>query len=164
MARTEDLHAPDLYLPLMAFVTYILLGGLCQGLGLGGGSSVFTPDSLIQSIWRSLAVLCIESAIAKFALSQVSYSMPFLDAFSYCGYKYIGLCLTIVAKLLGKFASILCGLYTSLAFAYVLLKTLSSLLPQSAGLGAGAGTDFRVQVICGVALMELLIALFQNSL
>lgn len=45
----QDFNAPDLYIPLMAFMTYVLLYGMGKGLMSVG----FTPDVIIQvsSFW-----------------------------------------------------------------------------------------------------------------
>ena len=57
----QDVNSPDLYIPVMAFVTYILLCGLVTGI-----SSAFTPEVLSNAVWRCLllvstprVVLCI---------------------------------------------------------------------------------------------------------
>jgi hypothetical protein len=155
------INNPELYIPFMSFVTYVLLLGLCQGLGSTGGATRFSPDTLIQTIWRCLVVHCLESCIIKFGISYFGYNMVYMDAFSYAGYKYVGLCFTIIAKIFGKFLTFMCGLYMSLAFCYFIMKTLSALLPQQ---GAGSGWDPRLTVILGISLLELIITLFFNSL
>ena len=82
-----DVNAPDMYIPLMAFVTYILMVGVCLGT-----QNKFTPEQLgIQAssslgwfvievfvIFVSLQVLAIKSALSTF------------DIVAFCGYKYFG--------------------------------------------------------------------------
>ncbi len=168
------INMPDLYIPLMSFVTYVLLIALLQGLKEASSQGAFSPDMLIQTIWRCLVVHLIESGLIKLAITYFGYNLKFGDAFAYCGYKYFGLSLTIVARLFGWAVTFIAGLYTSLAFAWFILKSLSALLPQrdsdmggfSNGGGGGGehNWDPRVSVIVGIALIELVVTLFINSL
>ena len=88
----EDLNAPDLYLPLMSFISYVLLFGLVKGMAAPEiGASGFTPEILIQAIWRCFIFGVGESLIIKCGLSIMSVSLPFLDLFAYTGMTiYIG--------------------------------------------------------------------------
>lgn len=63
----------------MSFVTYVLLCGLSTGLG----ETDFTPDDLIQTVWRCIILQIGETVIIKFGLSLMQVSLPFLDIFSY---------------------------------------------------------------------------------
>lgn len=40
---SQDLNAPDLYIPLMAFITYILVMGFIMGI-----TDTFTPEVLVR--------------------------------------------------------------------------------------------------------------------
>jgi hypothetical protein len=117
-----DVNSPDLYIPFMSFITYVLLIGLASGLS---NSEKFSPNALIQSIWRLAILQSIESLVIKFGFSMIGYNIMFLDTFAYTGYKYVGLGLTIVSKLFGSVFTSLTALYTSIAFAFFFLKTLS---------------------------------------
>jgi hypothetical protein len=63
----------------MSFITYVLLCGLT--IGLGGTN--FTPDDLIQTVWRCIILQVGETVVIKFGLSLMQVSLPFLDIFSY---------------------------------------------------------------------------------
>jgi hypothetical protein len=54
------------------------------------GGTGFTPEILIQSVWRCLILQICETVIIKFGLSIMQVPMAFLDVFAYTGYKYIG--------------------------------------------------------------------------
>lgn len=109
----------------MAFITYVLL----YGLGRGMATSTFTPDVLIQSVWRCMILQLIESAIIKFGINSLQVSIPFLDVQAYTGYRYIGLCVSTVSKVLGTYMNFLVAIYTSGMFAYFILKTLAAVVP-----------------------------------
>ena len=118
--------APDLYIPLMSFITYALLIGLRKGLGSG-----FTPDILINSIWRCLILQLCETMVIKFGLSVMQVPLPMLDVFAYTGYKYVGLSLSTVARALGGTISLLVGFYSSASLGYFILKSMAAVVPPS---------------------------------
>lgn len=145
----QDKNAPDLYIPLMSFITYVLLFGLCKGLESG-----FTPEVLINAIWRCLILQCVECLVIKFGLSLMSVPLPFLDIFAYTGYKYVGLCINTVARFFGTTFNFISSTYMSLMLAYFVLKSLAAVVPiQATGpprhlmLLAFAGIQFFVALI-----------------
>lgn len=120
----HDQNAPDLYIPLMSFITYVLLFGLRKGLDSG-----FTPEVLIQAIWRCLILHTCECLLIKFGLSLMHFTLPFLDIFSYTGYKYVALCLTMVSRIFGTTISFLTSVYMSVMLGYFVLKSLAAVVP-----------------------------------
>ena len=122
--------APDLYIPLMSFITYALLIGLRKGLGSG-----FTPDILINSIWRCLILQLCETMVIKFGLTVMQVPLPMLDVFAYTGYKYVGLSLSTVARALGGTISLLVGFYSSASLGYFILKSMAAVVPASHSTG-----------------------------
>jgi hypothetical protein len=121
------MNAPDLYVPLMSFVTYILLYGLVRGIY----DSSFTPDTLIQAVWGCLFIQVVEVMLMKFGLSLMQVSLPFLDMFSYTGYKYVGLCAVTIIKLLGTTIKVLGSVYCSFMLAVFFLGSVRSVVPQN---------------------------------
>jgi protein transport protein YIF1 len=82
-----DVNAPDMYIPLMSFVTYILFVGLTLGtqnkfspeiLGMQASSALCWFILELFIIFVSLQVLAIKSALSTF------------DIIAFCGYKYFG--------------------------------------------------------------------------
>jgi protein transport protein YIF1 len=130
-APRQDYNAPDLYIPLMAFMTYVLLSGLGKGLGSTG----FTPDVIIQAIWRCLLLHLIETGLIKFGVNLMSVPIPFLDVFSYTGYKYVALCLNLISRVLGSTVSFLVSLFTASMLAYFVLKTMAAVVPPATTTG-----------------------------
>lgn len=115
----------------MAFMTYVLLYGLGKGLMSNG----FTPDVIIQAIWRCLLLHLIETGIIKFGVNMMSVPLPFLDVFSYTGYKYVALCINVTSRLLGTTVSFLVSLYTASMLAYFILKTMAAVVPPATTTG-----------------------------
>lgn len=112
-------------------MTYVLLYALGRGLS----SSSFTPEIIIQAIWRSLLLQAVESALIKFGVNLLSVSIPFLDIFAYTGYKYVGMSINTVSRVLGGSLHFLVCLYTASMLAFFVLKTLAAVVPPMVATG-----------------------------
>ena len=154
----DDVCAPDLYIPSMAFITYVLMYGLCTGMG----SADFSPEILIQAIWRCFIVQVVEVGIIVVALNFINSSLPFLDIFSYTGYKYVGLCTSTLAKIFGRPFSILVCLYTSAMLAHFILKSMASIVPP-VDTAASPPVIERHWVLLGIAGIQFIVALFLGA-
>ncbi|KNC50389.1 YIF1A protein [Thecamonas trahens ATCC 50062] len=82
----DDINAPDLYIPSMALVTYVLLCAYVQGV-----QQRFTPEVLGATLTSALVALSIEVLVLKlgFYLTNSPRPLPFLDAVAFGGYKYV---------------------------------------------------------------------------
>jgi protein transport protein YIF1 len=125
-------NAPDLYLPVMAFVTYVLLVGYVKGT-----NNNFTPEVLIQAVWICLLIQMVEAGVMKVGLSMLQTTLPFLDLFSYSGYKYVGLCLVTLSLPFGSTFYFLVSFYTAVTIAFFVLKTMAAAVPSANQLPAG---------------------------
>jgi len=146
----QDHNAPDLYIPLMSFMTYVLLYGLGKGLV----STAFGPDVIVNAIWRCLVLQLIESAMIKFGVNLMSVSTPFLDIFAYTGYKYVALCINFISRALGSTVSILVSLVTAGMLAYFILKTMAAVVPPQTTTGPP-----RHLLLLGFALLQVVVIL-----
>lgn len=92
---SEDVNAPDLYIPLMAFVTYILLWAMI--LGLKGD---FHPEVFGYLASQVLACSVFDILVFRVGLYLLNCltQCTFWDIISYSGYKYV----SIIVLLLGK--------------------------------------------------------------
>nr|ACO15434.1 YIF1B [Caligus clemensi] len=129
-----DVNAPDLYIPLMSYVTYILVSGYISGL-----MNAFTPDGLAATAYSALLWLLLEMGL--FYLSSMLFSIPTdlskWDVLAYCSYKYVG---TVLLCLVGLFASrilyYLSLAYVSVALVFFLARSLNLRInPERAGAG-----------------------------
>ncbi|KAJ8489302.1 hypothetical protein ONZ45_g13648 [Pleurotus djamor] len=86
-APREDVNAPDLYIPVMALVTYILLSALHSGL-----HKRFHPQVLGESASRALAVVLLDFLFVKLGcyILNVQGSAQVGDVVAYGGYKFVG--------------------------------------------------------------------------
>ncbi|KAG2223576.1 hypothetical protein INT45_001658 [Circinella minor] len=158
----EDINSPDLYIPVMALVTYILLCGLAAG-----QQGSFHPEQLYVAGWCSLAFLLFE--LVSMRLTCYFLNIPFeasmLDLIAYSGYKYVCIIVTDVIKLLGagKWLSTAVFLYTALSVGFFLLRSMRYVvLPDAA---AGPSTfnpqrKRRMWFLLTIAAMQMVFMFF----
>ncbi|KAL1955821.1 hypothetical protein VTO42DRAFT_8060 [Malbranchea cinnamomea] len=140
----DDLNSPDMYIPTMALVTYILLSAVLAGL-----RGNFHPELLGSITTTALAVVIFEIICLKVAMYILSISndSQLLDLIAYSGYKFVGIIVTLVISEVlspGKGTSGWVGwtvfTYTFLANAFFLLRSLKYvLLPDSSSDSAMRG-------------------------
>ncbi|KAM6497252.1 protein transporter yif1 [Amanita muscaria] len=123
----DDINCPDLYIPSMALVTYVLLAALHSGL-----NDRFHPKVLGESASRALGVLVLDFFFVKLGcyFLNVQGSSQMVDLIAYGGYKFIGVILTLTAGFL-KLPSWLwtaAFIYAFLANAFFLLRSLRSVV------------------------------------
>lgn len=83
---SRDLNAPDLYIPLMSFVTYLLVAGFVKG-----ATGEFSPDVIGQVGSYGLVMQSIEIGLLKLALYlfKIDGATSLLDLAAFTGYKYV---------------------------------------------------------------------------
>ncbi|KAK1220114.1 Protein transport protein yif1 [Marasmius sp. AFHP31] len=138
----EDVNSPDLYIPLMAFVTYVLVSAFNSGL-----NSRFHPRVLGESASSALGVVIVDFLFVYVCcyLLNVQGSGQAVDILAYTGYKFVGVIFTILSNYLNLTTSntvyYLVFLYFFLANALFLLRSLRSLvLPDSSSPGNSTAT------------------------
>lgn len=91
----DDVNAPDLYIPLMAFLTYVLMVGFVFGM-----RNEFRAEMLAKYFSKGLGVLTLEVLIIKLGLYLINARpTPWLDVIAYRGYKFVGVVLTMMMGL-----------------------------------------------------------------
>lgn len=96
----DDLNSPDMYIPVMAFVTYILLSTLLAGL-----RGAFHPEVMGLTATAAFAVVAVEILGLKFGtyILSISNDSQLLDLVAYSGYKFVGVIVTlVVAEVLNR--------------------------------------------------------------
>lgn len=165
---SEDVNAPDLYIPLMSFVTYILLWALF--LGLRGD---FHPEVFGYLASQTLACLFLDILIFKVGLYLLNCSTQssFWDLVSFSSYKYVAIIVLLCWKaLFGKlwlvFYSLLLVVVSSLSL--FLMRSLKFLvLPlgsdNSANTISNSQRRLRVQFLFLYSVVvQFLIVLFMS--
>ncbi|OJA07821.1 hypothetical protein AZE42_03416 [Rhizopogon vesiculosus] len=127
----DDINSPDLYIPLMALVTYILVSAFQTGL-----QERFHPQILGSSATRALVVVLLDFLFVKCGcyLLNVQGTGQVVDLIAYGGYKFVGVILTLFAGLLklGPTMYTLVFLYAFAANALFVLRSLRSVvLPET---------------------------------
>ncbi|KAI5818831.1 YIF1-domain-containing protein [Pyronema omphalodes] len=134
----EDINAPDMYIPLMSFVTYILLSALLYGL-----SGTFHPEMLGYTASSALGAVMFELVCLKLGCYLLSIgNSTLLDLVAYSGYKFVGVIFIILATAMmgsGWISWAVFG-YFYLAQAFFLLRSLKYvLLPEDGQVEAANG-------------------------
>ena len=128
-----DVNAPDLYLPTMAYITYILVVGFVMG-----ANGTFTPDVLGMTASTGLVIVLLEVALVSFAFYLVQGArIPFLDMCSTSGYKFLFVTVALLTKhLLGPIPGWVAIALGATCIGTFMVKTLR----QSLSVGAGGFT------------------------
>lgn len=128
-APKDDTNAPDLYIPLMAFATYVLLAGIILG-----GQGRFQPGTLAQYLSKGAGVLTLEAVVIKLGLYLINAKpTPWLDVIAYRGYKFVGVAITMASTLLHSKLYWPLLLYTSSVMGIFLMKSHRNIvLPREA--------------------------------
>jgi len=136
----EDINSPDLYIPVMAVFTYILLTTLHSGM-----IKQFSPLVLGESASRALAVVLLDFAFVKLGcyVLNIPGSSQFIDIFAYSGYKFVGVIFTLVADFVGlrglTWTTIF--LYAFASNSFFLLRSLRAvILPDASSVPATHAT------------------------
>lgn len=119
----EDLNVPDLYIPFMGLLTYVLLVGIKVG-----QDQHFTPDQLGASLSTGLGWIIFEVMIVSFVMYLISLrtDMKTYDVVSYLGYKFVPVCALMITCVF--FSSSFYWpifLFTSSSLAFFIAKTMS---------------------------------------
>mmetsp|Transcript_12936 Transcript_12936/g.26800 ORF Transcript_12936/g.26800 Transcript_12936/m.26800 type:complete len:328 (-) Transcript_12936:175-1158(-) len=123
----SDENAPDLYVPVMSLITYCLLSAF-----LYGTAGQFNPEVIADVITKCFVTQVMEVLVIKGCLYSMQTPIHFLDLFSYTGYKYLGLTISmlcgIVFKKLDWGTASFYGafLWTATAAAWFMMKTMDN--------------------------------------
>ncbi|XP_050401128.1 protein YIF1B-B [Patella vulgata] len=161
IAPRYDHNAPDLYIPVMAFVTYILTAGFVLGT-----QDRFTPEQLgIQAssalVWIIIEVLAMTLSLY---VMNMNTELKYLDTLAYCGYKYVGMIMSLLAGLLLKnngYYSVL--LWYSLCIVFFLIRTLRvKILPHQHD-GFTSGSKRSLYLILTISAIQPLMMWWLTS-
>ncbi|CEG43588.1 Predicted membrane protein [Plasmopara halstedii] len=146
---TRDSNAPDLYIPLMGFLTYILIVGYSKGT-----SNQFSPDVITKDASYCLVMQLIEIGVLAACLYVLNSSISFLDLVSFSGYKYIPLVINaVVYQLLGSIAYYVSLLYTGVAVSYFTLNCMKGSVAEP----TPENRLFRNYLLFGASCLQLIL-------
>ncbi|RIA81779.1 COPII-coated vesicle component Hrf1 [Glomus cerebriforme] len=118
----DDINSPDLYIPTMALVTYVLLTGI-----VAGTEHKFHPEVLGVNATTAFLLMISELTFIKGGcyLLNIAAETRILDLLAYSGYKFIGVIVTLLVGLLAPFWVVVATFfYTVAANGFFLLRSL----------------------------------------
>uniref|UniRef100_A0A8D2L4D9 Protein YIF1 n=1 Tax=Varanus komodoensis TaxID=61221 RepID=A0A8D2L4D9_VARKO len=159
VAPRFDVNAPDLYIPVMAFITYILVAGLALGT-----QNRFSPDLLGLQASSALAWLIVEvlAILLSLYLVTVNTDLSTIDLVAFSGYKYVGMIVGLLAGLLfGKMGYYLLLSWCCVTIFVFTIRTLRlKILSEAAAEGVlvqSAKNQLRMYLTMAVAGLQPLI-------
>ncbi|XP_061452143.1 protein YIF1B [Rhineura floridana] len=159
VAPRFDVNAPDLYIPVMAFITYILVAGLALGT-----QNRFSPDLLGLQASSALAWLIVEvlAILLSLYLVTVNTDLSTIDLVAFSGYKYVGMIVGLLAGLLfGKMGYYLLLSWCCITIFVFMIRTMRlKILSEAAAEGVlvrGAKNQLRMYLTMAVAGLQPLI-------
>ncbi|KAJ6513912.1 YIF1-domain-containing protein [Mycena vitilis] len=137
----EDVNSPDLYIPLMALVTYILLCALHSGL-----EARFHPQVLGESASRAIMVVVLDFLFVQLGCYFLNVQGPSqsIDIIAYGGYKFVGVIPSILVGFsqINRTLSRATSTYFFAANAFFLMRSLRSLVLPDAASRAASGQPY----------------------
>ena len=118
----NDLQAPDLYIPLMAHITFIILCGAVQGFNKGefNMQELFILQSFILFFWL-FETLILKGCFYFMNIANLAY----MELLSYTGYKFVALCFVVIVDgLTGTLGSYVALALNGALFAWFFFRTL----------------------------------------
>jgi len=156
----EDINAPDLYIPFMGFMTWVLLYSFV----IGHSFSAFTPELMGSITSRGLTFMVLEVLIIKggFFFFEDALNVYWLDIVAYCGYIFVLIVANLVVGLLfGSVLYYITLLVTSTFIAMFMAKTLRQIaIPENSGIANSRDKKLRKYFLLGIAGLQFVLAYF----
>mmetsp|Transcript_78239 Transcript_78239/g.198860 ORF Transcript_78239/g.198860 Transcript_78239/m.198860 type:complete len:333 (-) Transcript_78239:147-1145(-) len=155
-----EIEEPDLYIPIMGFVTYVLLCGLIRGL-----QDTFHPDVISATITFAMVALVVETTVAKAVLFTAgAVNTPAVDLAALLGYKFFYLSLHIFFGLIlgwghkpTGFVFNLLALGLAIGCGVALWQALRRLARMQPSMGQECVSDVHKLVVKGFPFGQLLV-------
>ncbi|KAJ8387455.1 hypothetical protein AAFF_G00156930 [Aldrovandia affinis] len=145
----HDVNAPDLYIPTMAFITYILLAGMALGIQKRFSPEVLGLCASTALVWVIIEVLVM---LLSLYLLTVHSDLSTFDLLAYSGYKYVGMIFTVLCGLLfGSDGYFVALAWSSCALMFFIVRSLRMKILSSDSMGAGASAKSRFRLYITVA-------------
>ncbi|XP_012255301.2 protein YIF1B-A [Athalia rosae] len=155
-------NAPDMYIPTMAYLTYVVVAGLALGT-----QERFTPEQLGMLASSALAWGIIELVVYTITLyvMNMDTSLRTLDLLAYCGYKYVGINLALLTSLaFQRFGYYIVLVYFSISLAFFLVRSLKlRVIPEGHSSYSASGNKRRLYFILFVAALQPILMWWLSS-
>lgn len=123
-----EVNAPDLYIPTMAYFTYVLVAGLMLGM-----QQRFSPEQIVMQASSALAWCIVELLVYSCTryITNLQIGLHTMDLLAYSGYKFVGIIASILISLVGGRTGYFALLtYVNLALAFFLVRSLKAQVLQ----------------------------------
>lgn len=161
VAPRDDINVPDLYIPCMAFVTYILTAGSIFGL-----KNAFSPEKLGIQASYALFWLILEVAICLMILylMNIRNTLGFFHLISYCSYKFVFMIFMVSSYVLIESSYYWILIYSSISLGYFLIRSLNTTIQTNPNAIAAHGTTkVGLYLILGLAFVQPFIMYWLTS-
>jgi len=161
----EDINSPDLYIPVMSCITYVILYAIIMTMeetddNKKGG---FKPEVLGRKALNLFSLLVGEVLLMKLIcyLMSISADVAFLDFIAYSGYKFIGIIVvSTLNQVTSKFITYLVYAYVSLALGFFMLRSMKYFVLTDQSLSTNTQRRNKIHFLFFIALMEIVISWF----
>lgn len=161
VAPRDDVNVPDLYIPAMAFVTYILAAGSIFGL-----KNAFSPEKLGMQASYALFWLLLEVAMCMMILylMNIRNTLGFFHLISYCSYKFVFMIVMVSSYVLFESSYYWLLIYSSISLGYFLIRSLNTTIQTNPNAIAAHGTTkVGLYLILGLAFVQPFIMYWLTS-
>ncbi|WOH02804.1 hypothetical protein DCAR_0522194 [Daucus carota subsp. sativus] len=119
-----DINAPDLYIPLMAFCTYVILAGFFLGF-----SGRFSPEALGVQFSNGLLCWLLQVLLIEVSLHYLGGGdIPLLDVVGYAGYTFVAASVLVVVRILWSYSFYVVTAWECFCMGVFLVKTMKRIL------------------------------------
>ncbi|XP_054259622.1 protein YIF1B isoform X1 [Macrosteles quadrilineatus] len=157
-----EVNAPDLYIPTMAYVTYVLVAGLALGT-----QNRFAPEVLGVLASSALAWSVVEILVALVTLyiTNIQTKLKTFDLIAYAGYKYVGIITAVLLSIVLNKTGYYIGLiYCGFSLAIFMMRSLKwqvlaevTSTQEYSGYGGGGGNKRRLYFLLFTAGLQPLL-------
>lgn len=124
----SSIAKPDLYIPLMSFITYVLGAGYLLGI-----KNQFTPEKLGMISSSALFCLGLEVILMAILFSIFNAGISFLYCVAFASYKFVPIIWALVISLFFKSNGYYMTIgYTTLSLGYFLVRSCHMVLAEQA--------------------------------
>lgn len=154
-----NINAPDLYIPAMSFLTYVLVAGF-----VFGTQQRFTPEKLGILTTNALFYLILENVaifVTKYVLN-ISHTLSVWHALSYSSYKYVAMVFCLLCYVVGGKSLYYISLaYSVLATVFFLLRSMKVYILDMAY--GGDGKKRKIYLLLSITVVQALIIYLLTS-
>ncbi|PHU11148.1 hypothetical protein BC332_18078 [Capsicum chinense] len=119
-----DINAPDLYIPMMAFGTYLVLAGYFLGI-----TTKFSPEALGVQFTTGLLCWLLQVLLLEATLHSLgSGEVPLLDIVAYGGYIFVNASIILICRIIWDYVFCLVTFFECFCMGVFLIKTMKRIL------------------------------------